>query len=145
MLNKYAITQTFKIKSSSVLIKCLVALHVMAVFAAIFNTLTLSYKTVIIALVLISLWRYMKREMAAKAFSIRFSSISGWEVAMLDDSFNAVEILPATVITPYLIVLNFKMPDKQKHIVLIVKDALTDDEYRQLKVQLRISGLQKSD
>lgn len=143
MLNKYAITQTFKIKSSSVLIKCLVALHVMAVFAAIFNTLTLSYKTVIIALVLISLWRYMKREMAAKAFSIRFSSISGWEVAMLDDSFNAVEILPATVITPYLIVLNFKMPDKQKHIVLIVKDALTDDEYRQLKVQLRISGLQK--
>ena len=143
MLNKYAITQTFKIKSSSLLIKCLVVLHVMAVFAAIFNTLELSYKIIIIALVIISLWRYVKREVAAKAFSIRFSSISGWEVAMLDDSFDAIEILPTTVITPYLIVLNFKMPDKQKHIVLIVKDALTDNEYRQLKVQLRISGLQK--
>ncbi len=143
MLNKYAITQTFKIKPSSTLIKCLVALHVMAVFAAILNTLALSYKVIIIALVLISLWRYLKWGVAAKAFSIRFSSILGWEVAMLDDSFNAVEILPKTVITPYLIVLNFKMPDKQKHIVLIVKDALTDDEYRQLKVQLRISGLQK--
>ena len=143
MLNKYAITQTFKIKSSSLLIKCLVALHVMAVFAAIFNTLELSYKVIIIALVIISLWRYVKREVAAKAFSIRFSSISGWEVAMLDDSFDAIEILPTTVITPYLIVLHFKMPDKQKHIVLIVKDALTYDEYRQLKVQLRISGLQK--
>lgn len=120
-------------------------MHIVAVIAAILNTLVLSYKIIIIALVVLSLWRNIMREMAAKAFSIRFNTISGWEVAMLDDDFNAVEILPATVITPNLIVLNYKMLDKEKHIILIVKDALTDDEFRRLKVQLRISGLQKSD
>ena len=140
---KYAKTKIFEINQSPLLIKWLVAIHAIAIFAACLNALELAYKIVIISLILFSLFFYLRRELRFHDFSIVHSMANGWEMALSDNHFHTVKILASTVVTPYLIVLHYKIQNKQKQTILICKDALIADDYRKLMVELKISGIQK--
>jgi len=139
---KYAINQTFKVHRSSLLIRWLVVLHAIAIVAAFINALDLIYKIIITAMVLISLYIYLKRENDFHGLSIRHSTEFGWEVAYSENNFYAIEILASTVVTRYIIVLHF-MQNKKNQSILICRDALIYDEFRKLMVALKISGLKK--
>ena len=143
MSKKYEKTKIFEINQSPVLIKWLVLLHVTAIIAASLAALEPSYKIVIISMALLSLLFYLKRELRFHSLSIVHSMASGWEISLSDNQFYPVKILASTVITPYLIVLHYKIQNKQKQTILICKDALIADDYRKLMVELKISGIQK--
>ncbi len=96
-------------------------------------------------MILFSLLFYLRRELRFHGLSIVHSMVSGWEMALSDHQFYPVKILASTVITPYLIVLHYKIQNKQKKTILICKDALIEDDYRKLMVELKISGIQKDD
>ncbi len=121
---------------------CLV-LHALAILSVMLNSLAWIYKVILIALLLMSLWDCLKQDIGRKDFSVRFNPLLGWEIARSGNDFCAATLLKSTVITPYLIILHFKMLDNRKHAALIVKDAMTKNEYRQLLVKLKVSGIYK--
>ncbi len=125
----------------------MIVLHIIAILAASLNALAISYKLIIISLILISLFYYLKREINFNGFTIRHSEAFEWEIALLEQDFQAIKILKSTVITPYVIFLHFKFPEKQeqKQAVVICTDALKDDEFRKLLVELRISGIKRTE
>ena len=140
---KYANTQTFKINQSPLLNKGLIVLHIIAIFAVFLNALILTIKFFIIALVLLSLFYYLKQSLNFKGISIRHNSEFGWEIIDSENYFNPIEILSTTVLTHYLIVLHFKKQNNKKKTILICRDALENDKYRKLMVELKVSGLNK--
>jgi hypothetical protein len=66
---------------------------------------------------------------------IRYTEGTGWHLAE-----EQVSILPSTVLTPFAIWLHFKPQAGRKKAVLIVKDALSESEFRRLTVKLKISA-----
>lgn len=136
---KYATTRTFKINKSPLLKNWLAVIHIIAIVVAFFNALTLTYRLIIIFSIVISFIFYLKR--LKNVYWIRYSSLSGWELSYAENVYFPIEILPSTVLTTYLIVLHFKQLNKQKQTILIFKDSLIGDDYRKLKVELKISGL----
>jgi hypothetical protein len=121
-------------------------MHFVALLASVLNALAMLYKLAIICSILISLFYYVKT--MNQCFFIRYGALSGWEIAYSENLYYPIKILPSTVITSYLIVLHFAFTTKQnkkKRTALICKDALIADEYRSLKVELKISGLSKDD
>lgn len=143
MSKKYATVLLFKIKQSPLLIKWLVLLHTIAVIATVFNSLAVAYKLVMIILILISLFVYLKH--ANKTYIIRYSTLSGWVIAYSKNNFYPIEIVKSTVLTRFFIILHFKMQNQKKQAILISKDALDGNEYRKLMVELKISGLAKDE
>lgn len=75
---------------------------------------------------------------------LRHSASNGWEIAWSLNSFYTVEILPSTVLSSQVIWLHIKQQQKPKQMLFIVRDALSDSEFRRLKVQLKIQGINKS-
>ena len=119
--------------------------HVFAIIASTLNALALGYKIALIICILISLFVYLRKEAVFKGVSIRYDSLSGWEMAQPSNAvYRHIQILPSTVITPYLIVLHLKTNNNQKPTLLICKDALIGDGFRRLMVELKISWKEKS-
>lgn len=134
-------TVVFIIRQSSLSIYGLTLLHVIAIIAAFYNGLYLIVRMGLIALIVASLIYYLKRELQFQPIFIRQGPINGWEIAYSAEKYIAVEILPSTVVLSYFVILHFKTTDKSKQAILILKDALIDEEYRKLRVQLKILGL----
>lgn len=119
-------------------------MHVFALIASTLNALALDYKIALIIFILVSLFVYLRKEAVFKGVSIRYGSLSGWEMAQPSNAtYKPIQILPSTVITSYLIVLHLKANNNQKPILLICKDALIDDGFRRLMVELKISWKEK--
>ena len=142
MSKKYEKNHTFKIHRSLLLTRWLVFLHAIAIVAVFINALDLIYKVIITLMVLVSLLVYLKREINFHDLIIRYSTEFGWEVAYSENNFDAIEVLDSTVITRYIIILNF-IQNKKKQTILICRDALFYDEYRKLMVKLKISGISR--
>ncbi len=114
-------------------------MHIIALLAAVLNALAIFYKLAIICSICLSFYYYFKT--LNQCFFIRHSSVSGWEIANSENLFHPVQIMPSSVITTCLIVLHYKMQNRKMQSALICKDALINDEYRALKVELKIAGL----
>lgn len=121
--------------------KGLIVLHVFAIVAASLNALAISYKLIIIGLILISFLYHLKSQIDFSGFTIRHSEAFDWEIALIEHEFQQIEILKSTVITPYVIFLHFKLPKKQKQTAVICADALEGGEFRKLLVELKIAGI----
>jgi len=122
----------------------LVVLHVLSIPPVFLSSLTLINKIILCSAVFISLLVNLNREHHFKSQLIRYSSFAGWEIAY-NSSFYPIEVLPSTVITPFLLVLHYKQQKKPKKAILICKDALINEEYRKLMVKLTIDGFKKED
>lgn len=118
-------------------------MHLLAIVASVLNALALGYKITLVIFILISLFFYLRKEVKFKDTSIRYNSLSGWKIAQENSVYIPTQILPSTVITPYLIVLHLKIDNNQKPTLLICKDALIDGEFRKLTVELKISWREK--
>ncbi len=143
-ISRRLITVVFIIRQSSILIYGLILLHLTAVIAALCNGLDFGVRLGVGALILASLFYYLKRELRFQSIFIRHGPINGWEIAYSAGRYIAVDILPSTVVSPYLVILHFKQTDKLKQTIFILKDALMGDEYRKLMVQLKILGLKNT-
>lgn len=121
-------------------------MHGLAVFIVGITAIPLIPQVILTILILFSLIFYLKQEKTIKVFTLRYSTAFGWEIANSENGFQLIEILPTTVLSPYLVFLHYKINSnnqkKQKNLyVLIAKDTLSNDDFRKLRVELRISGL----
>ncbi len=119
-------------------------MHGLAIFIVAITVIPFISQVILIILILFSLIFYLKREKGVKVFTLRYSTAFGWEITNSENQFQLIEILPTTVLSPYLVFLHYKINNnnkKKKFHVLITKDRLSNDDFRKLRVELRISGL----
>lgn len=140
-MKKYEITQTFPIKKSRYLITQIIFSHTLAILAVFLAAIQWEYQLIIACALLVSMFFSVKKEYKKAVFFIRQHPIKGWEIAIAEGQFDAIEILPSTRVFNFLIALQFITHDQQKKALLIVKDALITDDFRQLQVALKINGL----
>ncbi len=141
MLKKFETTTLFEINKSILLLKFLIALHLLSILPVLFTPLALVYKIALIVVIMGSLRIYLIKENSREKIFIRHKSVMGWELAGREEKFDLIEVLPSTVVTPYFSILNFKIHENKKQTILIIKDGLTADNYRKLVVLLKMVGL----
>jgi len=123
-----------ELKPSKRLKQLLVIIHVLALAASIANALPIAVKLALSIGIFIHL-RFMIKRLKSERHEIKQSEALGWEISSGND-FKSVQILNSTVITIFAIFLHFT-DHARKQSVLIVNDALTEDDYRRLIVRLK--------
>jgi len=126
-----------ELKPSKRLTRLLIVMHLLAVGSSIFNALPLAVRLSLSVGICLHLWFSMKR-LTRKTYSIKHTEAFGWEIADGND-FASIQILNSTVITVFAIFLHFNK-NAHKHSLLILNDALTEDDYRRLIVRLKTTG-----
>jgi hypothetical protein len=116
-----------------------VVMHVLAMGASLANALPNAGKLALLAGICLHLWFVIKR-LHCEGLKIRHTEASGWELFDGND-FTAIQILNSTVITIFALFLHFNK-NARKQSVLIVNDALSEDDYRRLIVRLKTAGKQ---
>lgn len=142
MSKKFVPAQLFNIKPSINLIYGLFLVHTLAIGCVFLLGLGVFYSFFLLILVLVSLFVHLNSR--NDFIAIRFNANSGWHLAYQDNGFFPVTVLRSTVISTFLIVFHCEMENNQKRTILIVKDSLSGDEFRQLIVILKIVGVQSS-
>jgi hypothetical protein len=112
----------------------LAVMHLLALASSIANALPIIVKLALVIGIGLHFYFALTR-LKSEQYAIRHSEASGWEIASGND-FKPAQILNSTVITLFAIFLHF---DKNAHkqSVLIVNDALSEDDYRRLIVRLK--------
>lgn len=134
MLKKRDPSLSVELKPSKRLKQLLVIMHVLALAASIANALPIAIKLALSTGIFIHL-RFMIKRLKSERHEIKQSEALGWEISSGND-FKSAQILNSTVITIFAIFLHFT-DNARKQSVLIVNDALTEDDYRRLIVRLK--------
>jgi hypothetical protein len=123
-----------ELRPSRRLKQLLAVMHLLALASSIANALPDIVKLALVIGIGLHFYFALTR-LKSEQYAIRHSETSGWEIASGND-FKPVQILNSTVITLFAIFLHF---DKNAHkqSVLIVNDALSEDDYRRLIVRLK--------
>jgi toxin CptA len=130
-----------ELKPSQRLKQLLAAMHVLALAASIANALPIAAKLALLTVIFIH-FHFTMRNLKSKPHAIKHTDALGWEVSGGSD-FKPVKILDSTVITTFAIFLHFT-GDAHKRSLLILNDALSEDDYRRLIVRLKTAGNSKS-
>lgn len=134
--------QVFKLNKSPLLIRWLIIIHSLTAFSSLANALIWPYKLIVLLMVGYSLFFYLRYYQSRfQPYEIRYSENLIWQLAIGDDDFQAIEVLPSSVITVWLIVLHFRLGKSKQQRLVIFNDALDDKDYRALAVALKIAGL----
>ena len=124
-------------KASRRLIGLLIAMHLLALAASVSNALPIVVKLALLTVICLHLWFIIKR-FQCEVRKIRHTEALGWELSNGND-FEAIEILNSTVISIFAIFLHFNK-NTLKQSVLIVNDALSEDDFRCFIVRLKTAG-----
>jgi len=115
-------------------------LHLLALSAVLIASLADWIKALLILCLVLSNFIYSHRATGHKnKMAVRYSDANGWQIDA-GNGFEAIQIRPSTVITPWLIVLHYCLTNR-KHYLPIFCDALNTADFRKLLVQLKVSGL----
>jgi len=123
-----------ELRPSRRLKQLLAVMHLLALASSIANALPVIVKLALAIGIGLHFYLALTR-LKSEQHAIRHSEASGWEIASGND-FKPIQIRNSTVLTLFAIFLHF---DKNAHkqSVLIVNDALSEDDYRRLIVRLK--------
>lgn len=139
LAKKHEPSLLLELNPSKRLKQLLVAVHVLALGSSIANALPIVVKLLLPIGICIHLYFIIKR-LKDRRYSIKHTEISGWEISD-GNGFEQVQILDSTVITVFAIFLHFHHKARRQS-VLIVNDALTEDDYRRFIVRLKTANRQ---
>ncbi|WP_432740375.1 protein YgfX [Methylobacter sp. G7] len=137
MAKKHEASLLVELKPSKRLKQLLVVMHTLALASSIANALPVAVKLALSTGICIHFWGTVKR-LTKKSYNIKHTEKFGWEISDGND-FESIQILNSTVITVFAIFLHFNK-NAQKQSLLILNDALTEDDYRRLIVRLKTAG-----
>ena len=141
MLKKYDQSLLITPEPSSLCRNFLIGLHALAAFACIANALPLIVKVLLFVAVCASLWFNLKQYVnRSERFTLRYSEALGWQLDCGFDEYAAIDLAGSTVSTPFFVILHVKQSDRPKKSILIVKDSIDVEEFRKLRVTLKITG-----
>ncbi len=138
MPKKYEPPLQVELKPSKQLKHLLVVMYVLAMGASFANALPLAVKLALLSALAMHLV-FMLRRLNDGLCKIKQTEAFGWELSD-GNGFESIQILGSTVITTFAIFLHF-LKNTQKCSLLIVNDALTEDEYRRFIVRLKTAGI----
>jgi Membrane-bound toxin component of toxin-antitoxin system len=134
------------LKPSRRLKKLVIFVHTVALAASMANALTLGIKLSLFALICINGWLTLRR-VNADYYTIKYTEALGWELSE-GDGFVSIEILKSTVITTQALFLHFKHRSQEqswksvhKKTLLVLNDALAEEDYRCLIVKLKTTSI----
>lgn len=114
----------------------------LALLAAANNDLSAAYRALLAAAVSLNFGFSFKRYIVAPPrFTLRYCEAYGWQLAESDGVFFPVTLRGSTVSSALLSIVHVIRPDGKKQPLLIFSDSLPADQYRQLRVELKISTL----
>ena len=129
------------IKPSRLLKQALIVLHFLALFACWVSAIPVAVKGLITIFIIYSLQKiYTGKTDISRSCWLRNNPGGGWEIADHERNYQAITILPSTVITSWLTVIHYHTTDQVRQSLVVVRDSLTPDNYRQLIVKLRVMG-----
>ena len=128
----------FAIGSSTWLSLVIDSLHALAVSACWLNELPIFFRVTFFILVAAS-WIFQRKACKANKLYLRYTLANGWAVSFDGTGYLDVKINPTTVVGMMVTILHFDLDNRSKTLV-VVKDAMIEDEYRKLIVLLKISG-----
>jgi toxin CptA len=129
-----------ELKPSKRLRQMIVFVHLLALGACIINTLPIAVKSGLLTGICIHLW-FILDFLKIERYKIRHTEALGWEISAGKD-FKSVTILKSTVITIFAVWLHIKRQNADKQAILVLNDALCEDDYRRLIVKLKTSVTQ---
>jgi toxin CptA len=135
--NKHEPLLLVELKPSKRLKRFFVILYVLALGSSIANALPIIVKLTLLAGICMH-FRFMNQRLKNEQYIIKHTETSGWEISSGND-FKQIQIMNSTVITVFVIFLHFA-DNANKQSVLIVNDALSEDDYRRLIVRLKTTG-----
>ena len=146
MSDKSKNTLLLVLKPSKQLKKMVIFVYTIALGACLANALAFTIKISLFALIGIQCWLAVRR-LNAEHYSIRHSEALGWEISERNE-FASIEILKSTVITTFALFLHFKhryqaqswQPGDKKSL-LVLCDALNEEDYRCLIVKLKTTAI----
>jgi len=146
MSDKFESDLLLRLKPSKRLKKMVVFIHTLALGASMANALAFAIKISFFAIICINLWLSVRR-LNLEYYTIKYTEAFGWEVSE-GLAFTSVEILKSTVITTFALFLHYKhgsqsQPSKSgyKKTLLILNDALAEEDYRCLIVKLKTAAI----
>ncbi len=146
MRKEYKDNLVLVIKPSTRLKKILIFAHGIALLAIMVNTLPLVVKVSLCVLIGIQGWVMTKR---VKKFSrtLKYTESLGWQLSEGQD-FMLIDILKSTVMTTKVLFLHYSYRNHDnsssvtsKKTLLILSDALAEEDYRYLIVKLKITAI----
>ena len=146
MSNQYQAALLLTLKPSIRLKNWVIFVHIIALGASVTNALVFVIKISLFACIGLHCWLAVRR-LNTVHYAIKHTEALGWEVSEGCD-FATVEILKSTVITPFALFLHFKhryqaqswKPGDKKSL-LVLCDALTEEDYRCLIVKLKTTAI----
>jgi toxin CptA len=131
-----------ELKPSERLKWLLIVIHMLALGSSLANALPTAAKLVLLIGICMHLW-FIIRRFKNESFKIKHTEALGWAVlpegSGSNHDFEPIQILNSTVITVFAIFLHFNK-NAHKQSVLIINDALSEDDYRRLIVRLKTAG-----
>ncbi|MBF6648260.1 protein YgfX [Methylobacter sp. BlB1] len=137
MSKKYDPSLLLELKPSKRLEQLLIFAHVLALGACLTAALPLAIKLALLAGIGLHCWGVIRRLNDFRQI-IRYTEASGWEILDGND-FEPVRVINSTVITVYVIFLQVIRQNAGKKTIIVLNDALSEDDYRFLIVKLRTS------
>lgn len=113
-------------------------LHVLSVLACWLNGLSAVYQLMLSLLVMAS-WVVQRNACETSHIFLRYTVTEGWAASFDGEHYLVAKIKPTTVTGRMLTILHFSI-DNRSGALVIVKDAMTANDYRRLIVNLKISG-----
>jgi len=132
----YATPLELDIKPSRWLKAYLQAVHLLAAGALLLLPLA-TYLQGLLVLLLLALYRHSCRRYL-RACRLQWRD-SGWRLYRDGVAYGA-DLLPGSLLTRWLTLLNFRLDTGQRLSVPLLADALEADDFRRLRVRLRVSG-----
>jgi hypothetical protein len=128
-----------KPKPSRILGFAIAILHVLAIYACIANTLPVVIKVIIPATVIFSFWLNWQRYITKPdPCTLLHSEARGWEWMDAKQQVYPVSIAGSSVTSPMITILHLQLSNKLKKVMIFVRDAVSAEDYRQLRVRLKI-------
>jgi len=136
LLRTYATPLRLDIKSSRIYLTCIVIVVSVAILSLYLIEVDFWLKFL---LVLIVSWFSVHTCLINnKSKTIIWKLDNQWKV--FDKEVYQASLLPGSIVFPWLTILNFKLDSGRSKSVMIFTDAISSEQFRQLRVRLKVSS-----
>ena len=125
------------VKQSKYLLLFILSVHGLALPSIVFLTIALAFKLALLLLIASSLSFHLRRyRLGYYMFTLKHTTEFAWQLCA--EEISSIQILNSTVLTTFVIVLHLQIDNKKRYL-LVCRDAVSAEEYRQLIVALKIN------
>ncbi len=137
---QYASQLLFEVKYSSIY-QNIIVIYVLLILFSIF---LVSYDySLFSAILLVVLSVFVTDSMSNNTYrELHWRTDGSWLIMKNKQKFEA-RLLAGSVVTPYFTSLNFRLENNKKYNVILFKDSINSEKFRQLRVRMKVEGLQK--